>query len=486
MKQHPYRDEEHPYSAEDDIFTLLDSEDETEESDIHAVPPSASHRSKKPTREKVHKPPKTKKAKRHRSFKARILSFLFALLLLCTAVLGVYLVAATRNDELWLDLDQIPYKTETILYAKSEDSEDWEEYSRLRCTQNKRYVPAEEIPKQLGEAFIAVEDQSFYRHSGVNLPRTVLAMVNEAVHALTGRYPSGVKMGASTIDQQLIKNLTWDDDANGLSGYLRKAKEIYRAYKLDAKYDKDEILTAYLNTISFTDNTAGVEAAAQKIFGCPANDLTLPQCASLAAITRSPARYDPEKNPDKHTERRNYVLGAMLKEHFITQEEHDAAVATPLETTGAADPKRDAAPTDWFTDLVMEQVTGDLAAEYHIPRSEATQLLYNGGLRIYTTVVPCLQEAMSDTLKSASVYPRPKETVIKALTAEDGTPILDDGGDPVLGEVTVRPEAGMVSLNYSGEICAVAGALGEKTTSRSYDRATMAVRQVGSTMKPIG
>ncbi|MEG0804569.1 MAG: transglycosylase domain-containing protein, partial [Pygmaiobacter sp.] len=225
---------------------------------------------------------------------------------------------------------------------------------------------------------------------------------------------------------------------------------------------------------------------AQKIFGCSANDLTLPQCASLAAITRSPARYDPEKNPDKHTERRNYVLGAMLKEHFITQEEHDAAVATPLETTGAADPKRDAAPTDWFTDLVMEQVTGDLAAEYHIPRSEATQLLYNGGLRIYTTVVPCLQEAMSDTLKSASVYPRPKETVIKALTAEDGTPILDDGGDPVLGEVTVRPEAGMVSLNYSGEICAVAGALGEKTTSRSYDRATMAVRQVGSTMKPIG
>ncbi|MDY4784888.1 transglycosylase domain-containing protein [Pygmaiobacter massiliensis] len=492
-KDHPYREEESQFTAEDNIFDLMDEPDEdapaSEFDDLkhtEAVYQEFEPEEPAPSPKKRKKPKKEKKPHRKRSIWARLATLLLILVLVVGTSLGIYLTASTSNDDLWLDLDQIPYKTETILYAKSEDTGEWEEYSTLPCTQNKIYIPGDQIPDDLRHAFVAVEDQQFYDHKGVNLKRTLFAIFNEAVHAVTGWYPGGVKQGASTIDQQLIKNLTRDDEASGIMGYLRKVKEVYRAYKLDAKYDKEAILAAYLNTISFTDNTAGVEAAALKIFGCHASELTLPQCASLAAITRSPTRYDPEKNPDKHLERRNYVLGEMLEQKYITQEQHDVAVATPLKTTGKGDPERDKTPTDWFTDLVMEEVISDLVDEKGLTRKEASRLIYDGGLRIYTTVVPSLQEAMTRQLAGAKVYPRPAGTVVKALTNEDGTPVLDEEGKSVMGEVTVYPEAGMVSLNYNGEICATAGALGKKETSRSYNRSTMAVRQVGSTMKPIG
>lgn len=500
-KEHPYRDEQQEgYCAEDTIFDLLDepSDDKLPQSPYaapqmqdasaeqqDALSPKSPPASKKEKKEKQPKNVKPKKPRVHRSLKSRLGSLLFSLLLVGTATLCVYLAAATANDDLWLDLDQIPYKTSTILYAKNTEGE-WEEYSTLPCTQNKIYVDGSAITDDLRHAFVAVEDQDFYRHHGVNLKRTAFAVFNETVHAVTGKYPGGVKQGASTIDQQLIKNLTREDEATGAMGYLRKVKEIYRAYKLDAKYDKDVILNAYLNTISFTDNTAGVEAAALKIFGCHASELTLAQSASLAAITRSPARYNPETHPEEHLARRNYVLGQMLEEKYITQQQHDDAVAQPLVTTGNGDPLIDKTPTDWFTDLVMEEVITDLAREKSISRTEASRLLYNGGLRIYTTVVPALQTAMSKTLESGALYPQPTVTITKPLTDQDEAPILDENGVQQIGEVAVTPQAAMVSLNYQGEICAVAGGLGKKTTSRSYDRATMAVRQVGSTMKPIG
>lgn len=488
-KDRPYREDDSRFTAEDNIFDLLDEPgEEPKQSDFTAPQQAESvyqeFEPEPPALPKKRK--KEKKPRRKRSLWARLLTLLLILALIAGSALGIYFTASTRNDDLWLDLDQIPYKTETILYAKDEETGEWEEYSTLPCTQNKLYIPGDQMPADLRNAFVAVEDQQFYDHQGVNLKRTLFAVFNEAVHAVTGWYPGGVKQGASTIDQQLIKNLTRDDEASGFMGYLRKIKEVFRAYRLDAKYDKDTILTAYLNTISFTDNTAGAEAAALKIFGKHASELTLPECASLAAITRSPTRYDPEKNPDQHLERRNYVLKEMLEHESITQEQYEAAAATPLVTTGKGDPERDKTPTDWFTDLVMEQVISDLVDEKGITRKEASRLLYDGGLRIYTTVVPSLQEAMTRQLAGAKVYPRPAGTVVKALTQEDGTPVLDADGKSVMGEVTVYPQAGMVSLNYNGEICATVGALGKKETSRAYNRATMAVRQVGSTMKPIG
>ncbi len=432
---------------------------------------------------------KKKKQRRHHSLRARILLSLLLILLVGVGSLGIYLGVSTRNDDLWLDLDQIPYKTETIIYAKEEDG-DWQEYATLPCTQNKEYVDGSLMPRYLKDAFIAVEDKNFYNHHGINLVRTVYAALNEVKYALTGSYfggEDGLKIGASTITQQLVKNLTRDDDDSGAAGYLRKIREIWRAVRLDATYDKETILEAYLNTISFTGNTAGVAAEAEKLFGTTVDKLTLAQCASLAAITRSPARYNPVTKPEAHLERRNYVLDEMLAEGFITQEEHDAAVAEPLVITGTGeDPERDETPTDYFTDALIEDLIADLEEQRGLSRAEATRLLYDGGLRIYATVVPTLQSTMEQTLESASVYPRPGVRTTGPLTDDDGQPVLDEDGNQVTGTITVYPQAAMISLNYEGEICAVVGGLGEKEISRGFNRATQAKRQVGSTMKPIG
>ena len=494
-KKHPYREqgEQGSRSIFDEDFDLSASDSQQGPYQDNKAAPrgrrvqKAQHTAKRKTGTK--KRPAEKRARPRRSLRARILLTLLLLVVLGVGGLGVYLGVSTRNDDLWLDLDQIPYKTETIIYAREEGG-DWEEYAVLPCTQNKQYVDGDLMPQNLKDAFVAVEDKDFYDHHGVNFVRTVYAAFNEVKHMLTGSYfggEDGIKIGASTITQQLVKNLTRDDDASGIEGYLRKVREIWRAIRMDASYGKDTILEAYLNTISFTDNTAGVAAEAEKLFGTTVDKLTLAQCASLAAITRSPARYNPVTKPEQHLERRNYVLDEMLEEGYITQEEHDAAVAEPLVITGTGkDPERDETPTDYFTDALLEDLIADLIDQKGLSRSEATRLIYDGGLRIYATVVPTLQNSMEQTLESAALYPRPAATTTAPLEDEDGNAILDENGEVVTGLVTVYPQAAMVSLNYQGEVCAVVGGLGEKEISRGFNRATQAERQVGSTMKPIG
>ena len=493
--QHPYREEGdgEKKSIFDEDFSLPADENLNGPYRDAAASPHLQKKKKEKYSARADKTDKKKKRpqkpRRRRSWKARVALALVLLVLVSVGSLGIYLGVSTRNDDLWLDLDQIPYKTQTIIYAKDEGG-DWEEYAVLPCTQNKQYVDGSMMPRYLKDAFIAVEDKDFYDHHGVNFVRTIYAAFNEVKYMLTGSYfggEDGIKIGASTITQQLVKNLTRDDDASGLNGYLRKIREIWRAVRLDATYDKETILEAYLNTISFTDNTAGVAAEAEKLFGTTVDKLTLAQCASLAAITRSPARYNPVTKPEQHLERRNYVLDAMLEEGFITQEEHDAAVAEPLVITGTGqDPKRDETPTDYFTDALIEDLIEDLEKQRGLSRSEATRLLYDGGLRIYATVVPTLQDAMEQTLESAALYPRPGTTTTGPLEDEDGQPLLDENGEQVIGTLTVYPQAAMISLNYQGEVCAVVGGLGEKEISRGFNRATQAKRQVGSTMKPIG
>lgn len=454
------------------------------------VPPvNNTQRSKDKKTARAPRPKREKAPRRRLTWKGRLLAALAVLLVVVLGGFAVYLQLATRNDDLWLDLSQIPYKDATVIYAREEGG-DWQQYAVLPCTQNKEYVAGDEMPRYLKDAFVAVEDKDFYKHHGINVLRTGYAMFNELVHVVTGSYlggDNGIKVGASTIDQQLVKNLLRDDEDEGLSGYLRKLREIVRAVQLDASYDKDTILSAYLNTISFTDNTAGVQAAARKLFGTTVDQLTLAQCASLAAITRSPARYNPVTQPEQHLQRRNYVLSQMLEEKYITQAQYDEAVAEPVVISGTGtDPERDKTPTSYFTDALMEDVISDLTSQRGLSRAEATRLLYDGGLRIYATVVPSLQNAMEQVMTSASVYPRPAVTVTKALEDENGQPVLDEAGNPVIGPVSVRPQAAMVSLNYSGEVCAVVGGLGTKEVSRGFNRATQAERQVGSTMKPIG
>ncbi|MFV0414096.1 MAG: transglycosylase domain-containing protein [Oscillospiraceae bacterium] len=419
----------------------------------------------------------------------RLALVLLAVFTVAFLVLAGKVLYAARNDYLWLDLEQIPYRVQTVLYYTDAETGEEFEYARLQNTQDKEYVDGSQMPQYLKDAFVAVEDKDFYKHGGISLGRTLFAVLNEIKFKVTGSYiggEDGLKQGASTIDQQLIKNLTRDDQNSGTEGYMRKIREIYRAVKMDATYDKDTILSAYLNTISFTGNTAGVQAEAKKLFGKEVQDLTLAECASLASITRSPARYNPVTNPEAHLERRNYVLKCMWEQGYIEEAQYQEAVNTPLALTGQGTTAREQVINSYFTDMVIGEVVAALQQEKGITRAEATDLLYNGGLRISTTVAPELQQSMEQVMENPTLYPLPARTVYKALTDEEGNPVLDENGDRAYGNVTVYPQAAMVSLNYAGGIAAVVGGLGEKTINRGFNFATSAVRQIGSTMKPIG
>ena len=219
---------------------------------------------------------KREKRKKGRVWK-RLLTAAAVLAVCVGTALGTYLAWATRNDFLWLDLAQLPHKDASIIYAQNAQGE-WEEYARLEATQQKQWVDLEDVPQNLIYAFIAVEDQSFYEHHGVNWKRTAFAVLNEVKHMLTGTYfggEDGIKQGASTITQQVVKNLTRDENNDGVSGYFRKVREIWRALMLEREYSKDEIMEAYLNVAGFTGNTAGVQAESMKLFGKPVSELTL-------------------------------------------------------------------------------------------------------------------------------------------------------------------------------------------------------------------
>lgn len=435
---------------------------------------------------------KNKPHKKHpllRRILTTALTVLVCLTLMAGTATAFYVNGATQNDFLWLDLEQLPHKDATIIYAQM-DTGDWQEYTRLEATQQKVWVSFGDIPDYLKEAFVAVEDKDFYKHSGVSWRRTIFAILNEVVYKISGSYIGGAdgqKQGASTIDQQLIKNLTRDDDAGGLDGYLRKIREIYRALKLDSTYEKDKILEAYLNVISFTGNTAGVQAASIKCFNKSVSELTLSECASIAAITKNSYRYDPVVHPDNNLTRRNYILYEMWQQGYITEDDYNAASAEPVVTSEGLVDVPETELTSYFTDKVIEDVSDALTDKYGLNRAETTNLLYNGGLRVYSTVDENLQSVMEKAMENGSqFFPQPGVKTTAVVYNEDGTKKTDENGNVVTENVTETPQAAMVTIDYTGALKAVVGGIGEKEVSRGFNRGTDAVRQVGSTMKPVG
>lgn len=431
------------------------------------------------------------KRRKKRSLPARLVMLCCALLACLAAWVCIDTALALRHDDLWLELEALPYRDATVLYTQNAQTGEWEEYTRLYATQQKLWVDMEEIPPDLQHAFVAVEDKNFYKHHGVAWMRTAYAVLNEGKHAVTGSYfggADGAKQGASTITQQLVKNLTLDDSADGTAGYLRKVREITRALILDKKYSKDEILEAYLNVVGLTGNTAGVQAESYKLFNKPVSQLTLPQCASLAAITKNPSRYNPVTHPEANLQRRNYILQLMCEQGYISEAQRDEAMAAPLGLQEGIAPMRQNGVTSYFTDEVLREVTDDLTQEYGITRQQAAWLLYNGGLRIYTTVDAPLQSAMESAVQNGGAFRQSGLGVpsTAAVYNADGTVQTDENGQPVREPVTEYPQAAMVSVDYSGALKACVGGIGPKTVSRGFNRATQAQRQVGSTMKPIG
>ncbi len=398
---------------------------------------------------------KRQKPRRRKALRV-LLCLLLALLLLATggAVLLIAPYTGARMDMSLLDIPAVSEPARLLAYDPAD------RVSRsgalhtapgapLAPPERRIFVPYDDLPADLIHAFIAIEDKRFYRHSGVDLRRTAAA----GIHYLLG-HPS---FGGSTITQQLIKNLTGEDDATP----DRKLTEIFRALDLERNADKQSILEAYLNIINLSGGCRGVGAAAKRYYDKPAAALTLPECATVAAITNNPARYDPLTHPAENRERRDLILREMAAQGYITPEARDAAIATDLNLSpGAfAEPAGPQAIPSWYADMVAADVIRDLCDRLGYTRTVASRLLYSGGL-----VVEC---AMDEELQALveSYYADPTHF-----------PVGDDG----------RPQSSFILIDpATGDILAVAGAVGEKTASRLQSYATDTRRPAGSCLKPL-
>ena len=397
---------------------------------------------------------------------------------------SLYVVKETQGDSDLLDLTQLELAYTTIIYSQQINDQgqpEWVEYQRLQSPEENRiWKPLNEISPYIQHAFVAVEDENFYTHPGFSFKRTVLAAINEVFRKLTGSYLTGSQLGASTIEQQLIKNITGEDESSGIEGYARKVKEIFRAIALDNRFSKEEILEAYLNTIGLTGNTAGVEAGANQYFGKSAADVTIAEAASIAAITKNPSRFNPYTNPEEHLKRRDDIILFMQQQGYITQAEAEAAWATPLNLVEKTTDENAAVQTDysWFTDYLIEEVIADLVEANPLNRDDwnreaANDYLHNGGLRIYATVDPEVQSVMENVWLEGKYWePMPIEN-------------YDDPNNPDDTPRTITTQAAGVVINYKGELCGVVGGLGQKTENRGFNRGTEMERQVGSTMKAV-
>ena len=318
---------------------------------------------------------------------------------------------------------------------------------------NRVYVQLSEMPDLLQKAFVAIEDERFYSHMGIDPKGIARALIK-------GIRSGGLSQGASTITQQLIKNnvLTgWTQEKDIKEKIDRKLQEMYLAVRLEREASKDWILENYLNTINLGGGNWGVETAARYYFDKDISQLDLSECAVLAAITKNPTRYNPAKNPEKNEERRGYVLSKMVELGYISEEEKAEALADPVYERIAQIRERgtSAEVMSYFEDALIYKLVDDLEAKGY-SEEEAWDLLYKGGLTIYSTESSAIQEYCERAANDDGLY----------------------DSDAQISMVVIE--------NENGHVKALIGGRGKKDASLLFNRATSAVRQPGSVIKILG
>lgn len=359
------------------------------------------------------------------------------------------------SDKISQNIKNLELNMTSIIYVKNTKGK-WVEYQRLHGNENRIWVGLDKVPENLKNAFIAIEDQDFRTHNGVDWKRTLGAVGN-----LLFNY-SDIEFGGSTITQQLIKNVTLDDGHNA----YRKFREIVRATLIEQRLEKDEILEAYLNTIALGNGICGVQVAANYYFNKNVDKLTLVECATLAAITKNPSKFNPLTGMEENKNRRDTVLDKMLELGFIDEKEHKSAHNKPVKIDRSQQNTYEAEVNNYFIDALIEQVISDLAAKYECDESLASTMLYNGGYKIYSTLNTEIQSQMENVYLNKKKYFNLMGTDFK--------------------ENPVNVQSAMTIMDYSGHIVGLVGGVGEKTVNRGLNRATSLPRQPGSTMKPIG
>ena len=348
----------------------------------------------------------------------------------------------TTNQDLTTRLYYMDYSENPAGVAKEIGDQ------RLYQSENRLWAKYAELPDNLINAFIAVEDKRFWKHEGVDWITTA--------RATFGFMLGTSSAGGSTITQQLVKNLTHDDDVT----IQRKVQEIFRAMNLEQQKSKEEILELYLNIINLGQGSYGVQAAAQKYFSKDVSELTLVECAALAAIPKSPTGYNPLTHPEENAERRKAVLGEMLGQSLITQAEYNTAMSVQLKLNLQEEEVLQNTTNSWYTDAVIEDVISDLQEQYDMSRVAASRMLFSEGLSIYTCMDPFVQETMESVFENDAYFPQVASAV--------------------------KPECAMVVLDpKNGDLLGLVGGRGKKTTSRGFNIATMAKRSPGSSIKPL-
>lgn len=405
-----------------------------------------------------------------------------------------------------------------------------EEVQKLIGTDaNRIKTDYDEFPQHLIDAFVAIEDSRFWQHQGIDL--------RAIVRAINGVLTSSYSGGGSTITQQLIKNTVFGGgmESNRGDRLTRKIQEQYLALQLTKNVDRKTILTNYLNTINMGSNTLGVKAAALRYFNKDVSQLTLSECAVLAGITQNPSRYNPITSPRDNAARRQVILAEMYRQGYITAREQQEAleddVYSRIQSVNSAEQAQNAKPYSYYTDELLDQVAEALKDKFGYTDTQAWNMLYTGGLKIYTAQDPDLQRIVDEEMNNPENYDAAKFSVEYRLTVRhaDGSDdnynengllrwyrTLDgqadfDGlfdseqqaresaeryrasllaeGDTVLGEtlnLSPQPQASFVLIEQStGLVRAISGGRGEKTASRTLNRATDTLRQPGSTFKVI-
>ena len=343
------------------------------------------------------------------------------------------------------DLDQT-----SVIYYENPQTGKQEVLQTLYGGSNRTWVKYEDIPKNLIHACIAIEDKRFIKHQGVDWITTLRACAK----MFLGRGSAG----GSTITQQLIKNITGDEQVT----VRRKLVEIFRALEFEKTHTKEDILEWYLNIIGLGENCSGVQSASRVYFGKDVQELSLAECAALIGITNNPSIYDPYINPEKNKERQEIILREMLDQNYISQQQYDEAVAQPLvfRNTSAEQDGGESDYYSYFEDQVIRDVVSDLCEKTGYEYKVVYQMVMTGGYSIYSTLNPEVQAAVDEVYQDLSSLPAAQS----AQQLQSGIVITD---------------------NRTGDIVALAGGVGEKEGSLTWNRATQSYLSPGSTIKPV-
>ncbi len=396
--------------------------------------------------EKNTKKKKNKKGKGKKILKYILLTFLWGIVIIFGLGVGVVYSIFQGAGELPLEQFDIDRFT-TIIYDK-----DGNEYARLGTSENRIYVTLSEMSPYLPKAFIAIEDERFESHFGIDIKRTLAATVNYVIHGNSD-------FGGSTITQQLVKKVTEDDGRN----WQRKVREIVRAIQLEQKMSKDQIIEKYMNIIFLGENSYGVETAAYTYFNKKAADLSIAECAMIAGLAQAPSSVNPFSNYEAAKKRQLLVLEKMHELKFITDEQYEDAKTEELVLKRGSSSSGGSNDNSYFVEAVIDAAIKEFQELYDVDAKKAEQMVYLNGYKIYTTVDPNIQAIMEDVYKDEKYFK------------------LSNGKyDPNI-------QSAMVIIDYvKGNVVGLVGGAGEKTTQRGLNRATQSKRPPGSTMKPLG